>query len=202
MGILHLRYLRDSTLPNTINERGRTWGIAWRNPNILSSTIYLLKDSNITVETMKISERIVEDMKVAMKGGDAKRVAALRTLRAALLQLQKSGAEVSEEDELKAIQKQAKMSKDAVEQFSTAGREDLAEKERSELAVFEDYLPKQMTDQEIEEVVKRIAGEVGASGIDDFKNVMPKAMSELKGRADGGRVQAIVRQVLSGDIGA
>ncbi|MCB0713434.1 MAG: GatB/YqeY domain-containing protein [Ignavibacteriae bacterium] len=151
---------------------------------------------------MKISERIVEDMKVAMKGGDAKRVAALRTLRAALLQLQKSGAEVSEEDELKAIQKQAKMSKDAVEQFSTAGREDLAEKERSELAVFEDYLPKQMTDQEIEEVVKRIAGEVGASGIDDFKNVMPKAMSELKGRADGGRVQAIVRQVLSGDIGA
>lgn len=151
---------------------------------------------------MKISERIVEDMKAAMKEGNTTRVAALRTLRAALLQVQKSGGEVTEEEELRAIAKQAKMSKDAVEQFSAAGREDLAEKERTELAVFEEYLPKQLSDEEIEKIVRNIAEAEGVGGMDDFKKVMPKAMSELKGRADGGRVQAIVRQVLSGESGA
>ena len=151
---------------------------------------------------MAISQRIVDDMKAAMKEGDAKRVAALRTLRAALLQLQKSGEEVTEEEEMKAIMKQAKMSKDAIEQFSDAGREDLAEKERTELAVFEEYLPKQMSDEEIREVVERIAREQGANDMGDFKLVMPKAMGEMKGQADGGRVQAIVRQVLTGEDGA
>ena len=147
---------------------------------------------------MKISEKIVEDMKAAMKAGEATRVAALRTLRAALLQLQKSGEEVTDEAELKAIQKQAKMSKDAVEQFSQAGRTDLADKERAELQIFEEYLPKQLSDEEVREAVSRIAQEVGAKGTDDFKLVMPKAMGELRGRADGGRVQGIVREVLGG----
>ncbi|MCE2502478.1 MAG: GatB/YqeY domain-containing protein [Chlorobi bacterium] len=148
---------------------------------------------------MTISEKIIEDMKAAMKEGNTTRVAALRTLRAALLQLQKSGEEVTEEAELKTVQKQAKMSKDAIEQFSQAGRTDLAEKEQAELLVFKEYLPEQLSDEEIREVVSKIADEVGAKGMEDFKHLMPKAMAEVRGRADGGRVQGIVREILAGE---
>lgn len=146
---------------------------------------------------MNYSERIVEDMKQAMKAGQTERVAALRMLRAAMIELQKSGEEVTEELELKTLVKQAKMRKDSITQYEEAGREDLAARERIDLAIIEDYLPKQMSDDEIRAVVVRIIAETGAAGAGDFKVVMPKAIAETGGRADGARVQAVVREELT-----
>lgn len=146
---------------------------------------------------MNYSERIVEDMKQAMKAGQTERVAALRMLRAAMIELQKSGEEVTEELELKTLQKQAKMRKDSIAQYEDAGRNDLAAREYVDLAIIEDYLPKQMSDDEIRAIVVRIIAETGATGTGDFKVVMPKAIGEAKGRADGGRVQAVVRDELT-----
>lgn len=145
---------------------------------------------------MSYSDRIVEDMKTAMKAGDSETVSALRMLRAALLDLQKSGNEVTEELELQTLQKQAKMRKDSLKQYEDAGREDLAVIERKELVVIEKYLPQQLSDEDIRAAVVAIVQETGATGTADFKVVMPKAMGQLKGRADGSRVQAVVREEL------
>ncbi len=145
---------------------------------------------------MGYSERIVEDMKAAMKSGNSEKVGVLRMLRAAMLELQKSGNEITDELELQSLQKQAKMRKDSITQFEDAGREDLAEKERAELVIIEEYLPKQLSNDEIRAAVLSIVAETGATGVADFKVVMPKAMGQLKGRADGSQVQAIVREEL------
>lgn len=145
---------------------------------------------------MSLSEQVNEDMKTAMRSGEKLRLETLRSLRASMLELQKSGKDVSADDELKAVMNQAKRRKDAAEQYRNAGRIDLAEKEESELKIIEAYLPQQMNDDEIRDGVRAIIAEVGAKGPDDFKLVMPKAMGAMRGKADGGRVQAIVKEEL------
>lgn len=145
---------------------------------------------------MTITEKISEDLKEAMRAGEKLRLETLRLLRAALLELQKSGVEVTPENEMKTLQNQAKRRKDAIEQFRLAHRDDLADKEASELVIIEAYLPKQLEDDEIRRQVQAIVAETGASGPNDFKTVMPKAMAAMRGLADGGRVQAIVREEL------
>jgi uncharacterized protein YqeY len=145
---------------------------------------------------MSLSEQVNEDMKTAMRAGEKLRLETLRSLRASMLELQKSGKEVSADDELKAVMNQAKRRKDAAEQYRNASRADLAEKEEAELKIIEAYLPKQMSDDEIRDGVRAIISEVGAKGPDDFKNVMPKAMGAMRGKADGGKVQAIVKEEL------
>ena len=147
---------------------------------------------------MSITEKISEDLTNAMKSGDRLRVETLRMVRAALLELAKSGSEVTAEGEMKALQNQAKRRKDAAQQFRDANRTDLADKEESELKIIEEYLPQQVGDEEIRSEVKKIVAETGASGPGDFKIVMPKAMAALRGRADGAKVQAIVKAELEG----
>lgn len=148
---------------------------------------------------MELSERISNDMKDAMKSGEKLRLETLRSLRAAMLELEKSGkGAVSADDELKSVMNQAKRRKDAAEQFRAAGRIDLAEKEEAELKIIEEYLPQQLSDEEISAEVARIVAETGASGPGDFKVVMPKAMASMKGRADGNRVQSAVKSALEG----
>jgi uncharacterized protein len=148
---------------------------------------------------MDLSERIGNDMKEAMKSGEKLRLETIRSLRAAILELEKSGrGAVTADDQLKAVMNQAKRRKDAAEQYRAAGRAELAEKEEAELAIIEEYLPKQLSDEEIRAEVSRIVSETGASGPGDFKTVMPKAMAAMRGRADGNRVQAAVRAALEG----
>lgn len=146
---------------------------------------------------MSLSERITDDLKNAMRAGEKLRLETLRSLRAAVLELEKSGrGEITDDDVLKAIGNQAKRRKDAAEQYHAAGRVDLAEKEEQELKIIEEYLPRQLNDDEIRFEVRRIIAETGASGPGDFKHVMPKAMASLRGRADGSRVQSVVRSEL------
>lgn len=145
---------------------------------------------------MTLTEKIANDMKEAMKSGDKTKLGTLRMVRAALLELQKSGAEVTPDLELRAVQKQAASRKDAMQQFVAAGRNDLAEVERVELAIIEAYLPQQLSDDEIRAKVRELITDTGASGPNDFKLVMPKAMAAMRGLADGNRVQAVVREEL------
>jgi hypothetical protein len=146
---------------------------------------------------MSLTEQISEDLKAAMRAGEKLRLETLRSLRAALLELQKSGKEtITPDDEMKAVMNQAKRRKDAAEQYRNANRNDLAEKEEAELKMIEAYLPQQLTDDEIRDEVRRLIDETGAAGPNDFKLVMPKAMAAMRGRADGGRVQAIVKEEL------
>jgi len=145
---------------------------------------------------MTLNDRINEDLKSAMKSGDKLRLGTLRLVRAALLELHKSGNDITDDAELKAVQKQARSRKDAAEQYRAASREDLAQKEEEELKIIQEYLPQQMDDAAIRAEIRSIIAATGAAGPGDFKLVMPKAMGSLRGRADGGQVQTIVKEEL------
>ena len=146
---------------------------------------------------MSITDKINSDVIAAMKEKKSSRVEALRMLKSALLELAKSGAEVSEEMEKKVLQKQAKMRRESIQQFRDAGRDELAEREEAELSVIEEYLPAMMSDEEISVLVENVIAETGASSMSDFKVVMPKTMGAVSGRADGASVQKIVREALT-----
>ncbi|MEM8559254.1 MAG: GatB/YqeY domain-containing protein [Bacteroidota bacterium] len=148
---------------------------------------------------MSLAEQINTDLKTAMKARDADRVATLRLIRAAFLEFEKSGAgALTDEKALAILQKQAKQRRESITQFESAEREDLAAKERTELAIIEDYLPKQLSDDEIAARVAAIVAETGASSMADMGKVMGRAMGALRGLADGNRVRKAVELHLKG----
>lgn len=151
---------------------------------------------------MSLKERIDQDLKEAMKSGDKNRINTVRAIRAAFLEKEVSlrvggKAELNEEQELEVVMTLAKKRKDSIQQYKDAGRMDLAETEQAELSVIETYLPAQMADEEIEATVKDIIAGVGATSMKDMGKVMGAAMKQLKGKADGGKVQEIVKSALS-----
>jgi len=147
---------------------------------------------------MNLKEKINLDLKEAMKSGDKVRLNTIRSIRALILEFEKSGSgkEISEADELNMLNAAAKKRKESIEQFKNAGRLDLAEKEEKELQIIMQYLPKQLTEEEIEIEVKKIISELNAKGKEDFSKVMPAAAKSLKGKADGGVVRKIVEKLL------
>jgi len=147
---------------------------------------------------MNLKEKINLDLKEAMKSGDKDRLNTIRSIRALILEFEKSGSgkEISEADELNMLNAAAKKRKESIEQFKHAGRLDLAEKEEKELQIIMQYLPKQLTEEEIEIEVKKIISELNAKGKEDFSKVMPAAAKTLKGKADGGVVRKIVEKLL------
>ncbi|MDX1438320.1 MAG: GatB/YqeY domain-containing protein [Rubricoccaceae bacterium] len=146
---------------------------------------------------MSLKAKLQDDLKEAMRSKDKTRLAAIRMLRAAVLEREKSGeGEVAEEDIIAIVQKQAKQRRDAIEQFEAAGRDDLAKQETQELAVIKQYLPPQMTDEELSSAVREIVTRTGAEGMKDMGRVMGQAMQQLRGKADGRRVKEAVEAVL------
>ncbi len=151
---------------------------------------------------MGLKERIDQDLKAAMKSGDKNRMNSVRSIRAALLEKEVSirvggKAELNEEQELEVLMSLAKKRRDSIQQYTDAGRTDLAETEQAELAVIETYLPAMMSDEETEAAVKEIIEQVGATSMKDMGKVMGAAMKKLKGKADGGKVQELVKAALS-----
>ena len=151
-----------------------------------------------------MKDRIADDLKDAMRARDKVRLRTLRALRTALMEkeIEKRGSEedaLSEEQELRVLQKQAKQRREAIEQYEKADRADLAEKEKEELEVIEEYLPRQLEDEEIREVIREVIDDTGASSMQDMGAVMGPVMQRLRGRADGQRVQKLVRSALSAD---
>lgn len=151
---------------------------------------------------MSLKEKINDELKAAMKSGDRTRLNVIRSIRAALLEKEVSirvggKAELSDEQELDVVIGLAKKRRDAFEQFTAGNRPDLAETEAAELAVLEEYLPKQMSDEELEATIREIIAQTGASSMKEMGKVMGLAMKSLKGKTDGGKVQTIVKWLLS-----
>jgi uncharacterized protein len=149
---------------------------------------------------MTLKERISEDLKAAMKSGDPLRRETLRTLRAALMEreieLRGTGKDVTPDDETGVLTSAAKKRRESIEQFGKGGRMDLVEQETRELAIIQEYLPKQLTPEEIEGIVRNAVMLTGASGPADFGRVMPLVMKDVKGKADGRMVQEMVKKAL------
>ncbi len=150
---------------------------------------------------MSLQEQISTDLKNAMKSGEKLRLETLRTLRAALLEKQierrGGGATMSPDDEIGVLLTAAKRRKESIEQFARGGRQDLVDQESRELAIIQEYLPKQMGRDEVRQIIQGIIVETGAQSAADFGQVMPAAMKQLKGKADGKVVQELVKELLA-----
>jgi uncharacterized protein YqeY len=147
---------------------------------------------------MNLREKINEDLKASMKSGDKTRTETIRSIRALILEYEKSGTnkEMDAETELKLLTGAAKKRKESIEQFANAGRTELVEKEEAELKIIQEYLPKQLSEEEAFEVVKKLAAENSLSSKADFAKLMPMAIKELKGKADGKIVKSLVEKIL------
>jgi len=148
---------------------------------------------------MGLENLINDDMKKAMLSKDAEKLEALRAIKAALLlEKTKEGTtgEIPESIELSLLQKLVKQRKESAAIYKTGNREDLAEKELFEAGIIEQYLPKQLSDDELISMIKTIITQSGASSIKDMGKVMGQASKELAGKADGKRVSEIVKSLL------
>ena len=150
---------------------------------------------------MGLKEQIGEDIKTAMKAKDKIRLETVRGIKKAILEKEvalrpKGQDSLTEEQEIELLAQQAKQRRDSIEQYQKAGREDLAEKEQQELAIIETYLPEQLNAQELEEIVDKIIVDVGATSPKDLGKVMGTAMKQLKGKADGKKIQEMVKSKL------
>lgn len=148
---------------------------------------------------MNLNDKINNDLKEAMKSGDKIRLQTIRSIRALILEFEKSGSgkQLTPEEEIAMLTTAAKKRKESIEQFRNAGREELASQEEAELEIIMSYLPKQLSEDEILSEVKRLAGELNISSKDGFSKLMPAVMKELKGKADGKVVRSIVEKFLS-----
>lgn len=148
---------------------------------------------------MSLETKINDGMKSAMKNGDKIRLETLRSIRAGIIAFNKSGAgrDMNGDDEQKILLAAAKQRRDAIDMARSANRPEFIEKEEQELAIIMEFLPKQLSEEEVAEVVNRIISEMGASGTKDFGKVIGAAMKELRGKADGNIVQQTVKQLLA-----
>ncbi|NMW19279.1 MAG: GatB/YqeY domain-containing protein [Chlorobiaceae bacterium] len=151
---------------------------------------------------MSLKERIDQDLKNTMKNGDKDRLNAIRSIRAALLEKEVSirvggKAVLSDDQEIEVLVSIAKKRRDAIDQFTAGNRPDLASIERSELSVIEEYLPEPVSDDEVIAIVNDVVAKTGAASMKDIGKVMGEAMKTLKGKADGTKVQQIVKSLLS-----
>jgi len=147
---------------------------------------------------MSLKERITTDMTAAMKSKDASRLSTLRMVKAAVQNREiEKGGELTDEELTKALQSLVKQRRDSVEQYEKAGRAELAEKERAEIAVIEEYLPRAASREEIEQAVAEAIAETGASSMKEMGAVMKAAQARLAGRnADGRAVSELVKSKL------
>ena len=140
------------------------------------------------------------ELKTAMLAKDEKSVRSLRAIKAAIILAKTSegaGGEINEDAEIKLLQKLVKQRKDSLEIFQKQNREDLAQKEQEEIAVIEKFLPKQLDENELKQIVSGIIASSGASSAADMGKVMGLATKQLAGKADGKTVSAIVKQLLA-----
>ena len=148
---------------------------------------------------MSLEAKIMESLKTAMKAKDEVALRTLRAIKAAII-IEKtaegaSGA-IDEATEIKMLQKMAKQRKDSLQIFEQQQREDLASKEREELAIIEQFLPAQMSEEEIKQALQQIINTVGASSMADLGKVMGIASKELAGKADGKLIATLVKELL------
>ncbi|MBW4766768.1 GatB/YqeY domain-containing protein [Hoylesella nanceiensis] len=149
---------------------------------------------------MELFEQISNDIKDAMKARDKVRLETLRNIKKVFLEAKTApGAndQLSDADALKILQKLAKQGKESAATFTQSGREDLAAHEIEQVKVIEAYLPKPLSNEEIEKIVTNIISETGAQGMKDMGKVMGQASKQMAGKAEGGTISTIVKKLLS-----
>jgi uncharacterized protein YqeY len=150
---------------------------------------------------MALEQQIMTELKAAMLAKDEAALRSLRAIKAAILLAKTSegaAGELSADGEIKLLQKMVKQRKDSLEIFTQQNREDLAQKEREEIAVIEKFLPQQMDPAEVRAVLVQLVAQAGASTPADMGKVMGLANKELAGKAEGKLISTIVRELLSG----
>ncbi len=146
---------------------------------------------------MSLSERLNEDMKQAMKNQDKFKLSVIRMIRSTIKNVEiEQRRDLDDNEVLDVLSREIKQRKDSLQEFEKAGRDDLAEKVKAEIAVINEYLPEQLTEEEIHAIVKQTIQEVGASSKADIGRVMGALMPKVKGRADGKLVNQVVQQML------
>ena len=148
---------------------------------------------------MTLEERIQKDLVTAMKNRQENALAALRSIKTAIQNEKTNGTyhELTDADVVGIIQKLVKQRKESMDIYSQAGRDELADKEQKEMLVLMEYVPKQLTEEEVEEKVKEIIAETGASSMKDMGKVMGLATQRMKGLAEGKTISQIVKNLLS-----
>ncbi|HAV54506.1 MAG TPA: glutamyl-tRNA amidotransferase [Aequorivita sp.] len=149
---------------------------------------------------MSLQEKIMDAMKTAMKSKDTQSLEALRSVKSALLLAQTetgSKADLTEEEEIKLLQKQVKQRKDSAAIYKEQGREDLAEPELAQAKIIEQFLPKQLSEDEVGKIVDEIIADTGASSMADMGKVMGLATAKVAGKADGKTISTAVKKRLS-----
>ena len=148
---------------------------------------------------MSLEQKIMTDLKAAMKAKDQAALRTIRAIKSAIL-LKKtdgSGSELDEAGEIKLIQKLAKQRQDSLDIYIEQGREDLAATEREELEVLKNYLPEQLDKAALTAIIQKIIADTGASSMKDMGRVMGMASKELAGKADGKAISQVVKGLLS-----
>ena len=145
-----------------------------------------------------LKQKLAEDLKQALKGGDKVRRSVIRLVMAAIKNAEIARQVTLEDaDILGIIAKEARQRRESIEAFGQGNRQDLVTQEEAELAILQQYLPQQMSREEIMAEARRVIEEVGARGLSDKGKVMPKLIAQLKGKADGRDINAVVTELLT-----
>ncbi len=147
---------------------------------------------------INLKQKLADDLKQAMRSGDTVKRSAIRLVMAAIsnAEIARRGA-LEDSDILGILAKEARLRQESIEAFKQGDRPDLVAQEEAELAVLQEYLPQQMTREEIVAAARGVITEVGAQGLGDKGKVMPKLVARLKGRADGREINAVVSELLA-----
>ncbi len=147
---------------------------------------------------MTLKDKLSLDLKNAMKDKDVIRKNVVQLIRSSVLQVEKDNKiTLDDEGVLDVIAKQLKQRRDSLPDYEKSGRDDLIAQLKTEMAILMEYLPAQLTHEELEQIVKEAVNETGASSIKDMGKVMAAVMPKTKGRADGKEINAIVRDILN-----
>ena len=145
-----------------------------------------------------LKQKLTGDLKQAMKDGDTVKRSTLRLLMASIGNAEiAKRATLDDADILGIIAKEVRQRQESIESFKQGNRPDLVAKEEVEMVLLQEYLPQQMTREEVVKAARQVIGEVGAQGLGDKGKVMPKIIAQLKGRADGREINAVVTELLS-----
>jgi len=147
---------------------------------------------------MSLKQRLLDDLKAAMKEKDELKKDVIQLVRAAILQVEKDKKTTLDDDGIiEVLAKEVKKRNDSLPEFEKSGRQDLIDKLNAEIQLLMQYLPKQLSESELREIVKESIAETSASSVKDMGKVMQSVMPKVKGRADGKLVNAIVKEMLS-----
>jgi uncharacterized protein YqeY len=148
---------------------------------------------------MSLIDRLQQDMKLALKSKDELRLSTVRLLLSSVSYAQiEKGGQLTDDEVLQVLSREAKKRKESIESAERAGRDDVAEREKAELQIINKYLPEQLSEAEVEAMAREVAAEVGAVDIKDRGKVMGPLMQRIRGRADGKLASQVVERILRG----